>query len=333
MARRILYSKALGRKERRAKVKKIKNSSVVRKAIFKRAKDRDSDSDGLSVYSKTGTARRIRAKKEKAKDTNKEKKKKKGTKAEFIRVDRLWSKDKRRFVLEKSSEYTEAGKYKHNTEKKKAKPKEIALKARHLKVLVNYLNKDYSKTKKSLYPLLESKKITFDLLWILFKSDEIVYTPIYNTEDKPRAFKLEYANLDHSLLKDHEQLEKEIIKRGKKFVALKARNIVSRKKRYDIVQINMVQKEDIEELQSQNNSGKREFTDKEYLITSPVAFGFSFGEKLWLEFAVSSIQDIAWNESAFDSLVIPSNQKHVLKSLVELHERNTEKNIDNIIQG
>ncbi len=96
---------------------------------------------------------------------------------------------------------------------------------------------------------------------------------------------------------------------------------------------NVVQKEDIEELPSQNNSGKREFTDEEYLIASPVAFGFSFGEKLWLEFAVSSIQDIAWNESAFDSLIIPNDQKHVVKSLVESHERNAEKNIDDIIQG
>lgn len=49
--------------------------------------------------------------------------------------------------------------------------------------------------KKSLYSLLESKKITFDLLWALFKSNEIVYAPTYNTEDEPRAFKLDYASL------------------------------------------------------------------------------------------------------------------------------------------
>ncbi len=38
-----------GRKERRVKVKKFKNPSVVRRAKFKRAKDGDSDSDGVSV--------------------------------------------------------------------------------------------------------------------------------------------------------------------------------------------------------------------------------------------------------------------------------------------
>ena len=81
------------------------------------------------------------------------------------------------------------------TEKKRKTAKEIALKAQHLEVLIKYLDQDYDKTKKSLYPLLESKKITFDLLWALFKSNEIFYTPTYNTEDVPRAFKLEYASL------------------------------------------------------------------------------------------------------------------------------------------
>ncbi len=96
---------------------------------------------------------------------------------------------------------------------------------------------------------------------------------------------------------------------------------------------NVVQEEDIEEIPSQNDSGKRKFTDEEYLIASPIALGFSFGEKLWLEFAVSGIQDVTWNESAFDSLVIPNEHKHVVKSLVESHERNAKKNIDDIIQG
>ncbi len=96
---------------------------------------------------------------------------------------------------------------------------------------------------------------------------------------------------------------------------------------------NVVQEEDIEEIPNPNGSGKREFTDEEYLIASPVALGFSFGEKLWLEFAVSGIQDVTWNESAFDSLVIPDDQKHVVRSLVESHERNAKKNIDDFIEG
>ena len=73
------------------------------------------------------------------------------------------------------------------------KAKNIALEARHLKVLVKYLDHDYEETRNTLYPMLESKKITFDLLWALFRSNEIIYTPTYSTEDEPRAFKLDYA--------------------------------------------------------------------------------------------------------------------------------------------
>ena len=85
------------------------------------------------------------------------------------------------------------------TEKAKKKKKKgkipAATKAKHTKVLVKYLDKDYAETKKTLYPLLESNKITFDLLWALYKSNEIAYCPTYGNLDEPRAFKIEYANL------------------------------------------------------------------------------------------------------------------------------------------
>ena len=93
---------------------------------------------------------------------------------------------------------------------------------------------------------------------------------------------------------------------------------------------NVVQEENIEKIWTEKDC---EFSDEEYLIASPVALGFSFDEKLWLEFAVSSIEPVIWNESAFDSLIIPHKQKHIIKSLVESHERNAKKNIEDIVQG
>ncbi len=95
---------------------------------------------------------------------------------------------------------------------------------------------------------------------------------------------------------------------------------------------NVIQKENIKNISSQNNFDKREFTDEKYLITSSIALDFSFDEKLWLEFAIFDIQDVTWNESIFDSLVILNKHKHVIKSLVELHEQNAKKNINDIIQ-
>ncbi|KAJ5984702.1 hypothetical protein N7481_006801 [Penicillium waksmanii] len=80
-------------------------------------------------------------------------------------------------------------------------------------------------------------------------------------------------------------------------------------------------------------SQEREFTEEELLIASPVVLGFAFSEKLWLEFTVSGISDIEWNVDAFDSLVLPNNQKSIVKALVESHTFHAAENIDDVIQG
>lgn len=82
--------------------------------------------------------------------------------------------------------------------------------------------------------------------------------------------------------------------------------------------------------------GKKElpvFTDEEYLIASPVVLGFAFAEKLWLEFTVSGIKDIVWNEGAYDSLVLEDNTKDIVKALVESHKYHPAESIDDVIQG
>ncbi|KAI9715935.1 MAG: hypothetical protein M1828_000523 [Chrysothrix sp. TS-e1954] len=78
---------------------------------------------------------------------------------------------------------------------------------------------------------------------------------------------------------------------------------------------------------------KRDFTEEELLIASPVILGFAFSEKLWLEFSISGIRDIEWNEGAFDSLVLPAKQKSIVKALVESHKFHAAKTIDDVVQG
>lgn len=373
-------------------------------------------------------------------------------------------------------------KAKSKAEKKKKAKKAAVLKAQHVKVLVKYLDKDYAETKKTLYPLLESNTITFDLLWALFKSNEIAYCPTYSNPDEPRAFKIEYATKESSFMKgtwyniegryleydgktfgmgtmaveveqfkgprkisslacyplkyhkDSESLKQQLIERGKKFVALRGMNyrfhkgmgfykkkrqvikvningrvmvdpaihrrinpnypistvkpkdpdiidesedsddgscgccgessddenqklpdqledadkprtkmklVVDENERPHIVEVEMdengneIQKEDIDQLPGQDPSSsfEREFSEEELLIASPVVLGFAFSEKLWLEFTVSGINDIDWNEGAFDSLVLPDNQKSIVKALVESHTFQASRNIDDVIQG
>lgn len=55
------------------------------------------------------------------------------------------------------------------------------------------------------------------------------------------------------------------------------------------------------------------FSDEEYLISSPVVLGFAFSEKLWLEFTVSGIKEIQWNEGAYESLVLEPRTKDIVK--------------------
>ncbi|KAL8408299.1 hypothetical protein RB594_006918 [Gaeumannomyces avenae] len=76
-----------------------------------------------------------------------------------------------------------------------------------------------------------------------------------------------------------------------------------------------------------------EFSDEEYLTASPVVLGFSFAEKLWLEFTVSGIKDIQWNEAAYESLVLEPKTKDIVKALVESHKYHAAESIDDVIVG
>lgn len=84
---------------------------------------------------------------------------------------------------------------------------------------------------------------------------------------------------------------------------------------------------------SANDPEDRHFADEELLITSSVVFGFSFNEKLWLEFTVSGVSDIKWNAEAFESLVLPEDHKTIVKALVESHTFHAAENIDDVVQG
>ncbi|KJR88314.1 ATPase, AAA family protein [Sporothrix schenckii 1099-18] len=76
-----------------------------------------------------------------------------------------------------------------------------------------------------------------------------------------------------------------------------------------------------------------EFSEEEYLMSSPVVLGFAFAEKMWLEFTVSSVKDIHWNKDAYESLVLESKTKDIVKALVESHKYHAAESIDDVIQG
>ncbi|PWW76948.1 P-loop containing nucleoside triphosphate hydrolase protein [Tuber magnatum] len=78
-----------------------------------------------------------------------------------------------------------------------------------------------------------------------------------------------------------------------------------------------------------------EMTEEQLLLCSPTVLGFSFGDKLWAEFAVEHVNAIKFNPDAFESLVLPEAQKKIVKALVESHtgNRGSRTGIDDVIKG
>ncbi len=350
---------------------------------------------------------------------------------------------------------------------------EVALRAKHLALMIEFLENDFEETKKSLEPLLEKKMITWDLLWALFKPNSIAYAPTYDDHDEPRAFKVELAskmshftkgtwyNIDGKYLdyngktfgmaavamevpefqgarsitslecypleyhQDAGELKARLIERGKHFVALKgmnyrfynglaftktkkgmlrinvegrimvdaavhrrinpnyhlttfkskgliigfgdqildssrddtpseddadkqevrSENSFTEKKRYRLIKtpdgkhtiVDIGSQQDTTAGQEQPLADAKDddhsFTQEELLVACPVVFGFSFNEKMWLEFKVSGISEVVFNDQAFESLVLPENQKSLIKALVSSHAFHPHKSIDDIITG
>ncbi|KAF2168105.1 hypothetical protein M409DRAFT_21551 [Zasmidium cellare ATCC 36951] len=78
---------------------------------------------------------------------------------------------------------------------------------------------------------------------------------------------------------------------------------------------------------------KRTYTEEQLLLTSPVVLGFAFSEKLWLEFSLSGVHDIVWNDEAFSSLVLEGDKKSTVRALVESHKFHAVQAIDDVVQG
>lgn len=133
---------------------------------------------------------------------------------------------------------------------------------------------------------------------------------------------------------------------------MKTKVVLDDKKKPRLVQVavdaegNELAVEKLEEVQSKTVAKKGDvstpdedkktlpfFTDEEYLIASPVVLGFAFAEKMWLEFTVSGVKEIIWNEGAYDSLVLENNTKDIVKALVESHKYHPTESIDDVIQG
>lgn len=51
----------------------------------------------------------------------------------------------------------------------------------------------------------------------------------------------------------------------------------------------------------------------------PYTIGYSLGKKTWCRFFVDYVRIVEWNLSAWDSLVLPDKEKHLLRALISSH--------------
>lgn len=88
-------------------------------------------------------------------------------------------------------------------------------------------------------------------------------------------------------------------------------------------------------------SGKRPVIDtntksvlntEQLLLTDAKLRGYSLRDKKWMNFYIDNIQDIKWNEDAFDSLVAPQEQKDLILAFAESQAKN-HASFDDFIQG
>jgi hypothetical protein len=78
--------------------------------------------------------------------------------------------------------------------------------------------------------------------------------------------------------------------------------------------------------------------DEQCLLATPLVRGFSFTEKKFLDFFVDNTRQIAWNDSCFEQLVLPEQQKDLVQALVAEHTQRTvatssKHGFDDIIKG
>lgn len=317
--------------------------------------------------------------------------------------------------------------------------KETAVRATQLKSLLEYIESDYSEIKKTLDSLLNAGCITFDLLWSLFRPNEIIYTSTYTAIDEARAFKVKSISKDSSPLngtwyeiqgeyvdfnghifgfsdiaieinyfkgtrritslpcypmtyhRNSKSIERQLISRGRKFVELAGMKYKSctglgfTKINNEIIMVPITSRVMIDPegfhqanpdystwtaksasptehkdsldyenendayLQDHNKASQgftkyftssssealAQFTDRELLIASPLVPGFVFSKKIWLELPVDGIQDVRWSENAFELLVLPNNQKSMVKALVESYDSASKsgRTTDDFISG
>ena len=76
----------------------------------------------------------------------------------------------------------------------------------------------------------------------------------------------------------------------------------------------------------------KQWTTAQLLLCSASLKGYSLKNKKWLTFYIGSVLEIEYNDSAFESLVLPSDHKDLILALAESQVQHKD-GFDDVIQG
>ena len=74
-------------------------------------------------------------------------------------------------------------------------------------------------------------------------------------------------------------------------------------------------------------------SDEDIMLCCHSLPGFSLELKIWGSFSVNKIKEVAYNDLAFQGLVLPEKKKMLISSLLELQDNQIEDTFDDLIQG
>lgn len=82
----------------------------------------------------------------------------------------------------------------------------------------------------------------------------------------------------------------------------------------------------------EEESQRQPLSPEQKMICTPLVRGYALKEKMWLNFFVNAVQDVAFNDRAFDSLVLPANQKELILGFTET-QQSYRTQFDDVIEG
>lgn len=79
-------------------------------------------------------------------------------------------------------------------------------------------------------------------------------------------------------------------------------------------------------------STRIQLTDEQKMMCSPLVRGYALKEKMWLNLFVNAVQDVAFSERAFESLVLQKNQKELILGFTSTQQKYRSQ-FDDFIEG